>query len=190
MDDLQPTRAMARTLETPRLVLRPYGPGDLDAMAEMFADAEVTAYTLLGQRARAETAQVLEDYKGFLAERGYGMLAIIDLETRQYLGEVGLFVSPMGPLALRYALARAAWGRGIATEASAAVIEDTFDELGLHRLLAGVIAANLASIRVVEKLGFVFDREVDAGGKQFNLYALSKQSWAAKRAPAGHQPRA
>ena len=52
MDDLQPIRTMARTLETPRLVLRPYEPGDLDAMAQMFADGEVTAYILLGQRAR------------------------------------------------------------------------------------------------------------------------------------------
>jgi ribosomal-protein-alanine N-acetyltransferase len=181
MEDLQPIRAAAPTLETERLLLRPYEPGDLDAMAEMFGDSEVTAHTFLGRRDREQTEGVLDTYRAFLAERGYGMLAILDKSSGAYLGEVGLFVSPMGPLALRYALARAAWGRGIATEASVAVIDDAFDDLGLHRLLAGVMAANLGSIRVIDKLGFVFDSVVSAAGKEFNLYALSRSAWSAQK---------
>ena len=50
------------------------------------------------------------------------------------------------------------------------------------------MAANQASIRVLEKLGFVFDREMEAGGKRFNLYELPMQNWAAKRASSGHEP--
>lgn len=181
MEDLHPIRTIPRSLETARLALRPYEPGDLDAMADMFGDPDVTAHTLLGRRTRDETAQVLDSYRGFLAERGYGMLAILDKATGQYLGEVGLFVSPMGPLALRYALARQAWGRGFATEASAAVLDDAFDGLGLHRMFAGVIAANLASIKVVDKLGFGFDSVVNAAGKEFNLYMLSREAWVQRR---------
>jgi [ribosomal protein S5]-alanine N-acetyltransferase len=180
MEDLQPIRAAARSFETARLLLRPYEPGDLDAMAEMFGDAEVTAHTLLGRRDRAQTSAVLDGYRGFLAERGYGMLAILDRETGQYFGEVGLFVSPMGPLALRYALARPAWGKGIATEASAAVLNDSFDDLGLHRVFAGVTAENGASLRVMDKLGFVFREVVSAGGKTFNLFELTRDDWKAR----------
>jgi RimJ/RimL family protein N-acetyltransferase len=181
MEDLQPVRATARSFETPRLLLRPYEAGDFEPMAEMFGDRDVTAHTLLGFRTREQTAGVLEGYRTFLAERGYGMLAILDKATGAYLGEVGLFVTPMGPLALRYALARQAWGRGYATEASVPVIDDAFADLGLHRLLAGVIEANAASIRVVEKLGFAFDSVVSAAGKEFNLYVLSRAGWERRR---------
>lgn len=181
MEDLQPVRAAARSFETARLLLRPYELADLGPMAEMFGDAEVTAYTLLGSRTPDETAEVLEGYRTFLAARGYGMLAILDKQTGAYLGEAGLFVTPMGPLALRYALARQAWGRGLATEASVAVIDDAFDDLGLHRLLAGVIAANAASVKVVDKLGFAFDSLVSAAGKEFNLYTLAREAWLTRR---------
>ena len=181
MEDLHPVRAEARSFETERLLLRPYEAGDLDAMAEMFGDAEVTAHTLLGLRDRAGTAVVLDGYRQFLAERGYGMLAILDKESGSYLGEVGLFVTPMGPIALRYALARPAWGKGYATEASVPVIDDVFDDLRLERLCAGVIAANAASIKVVDKLGFVFDSVVNAAGKEFNFYVLPREVWLGRR---------
>jgi RimJ/RimL family protein N-acetyltransferase len=62
-------------LETERLILRPYGAGDLDPMAAMFGDPEVTAFTFLGLCNRDQTAAVLADYMSFLADRGYGMLA-------------------------------------------------------------------------------------------------------------------
>jgi ribosomal-protein-alanine N-acetyltransferase len=163
--------------ETARLRLRPYEPGDLDAMAEMFGDPDVTAYTFLGQRDREQTAAVLQDYMSFLAEHGYGMLAILDRATGAYLGEVGVFVSPMGPLALRYALNKVAWGRGYAAEASAAVIDDCFDRLGLEKLLAGVKPENRASVRVMEKLGFVYDRSVTESGHTFGLYSISREAW-------------
>ena len=181
MEDLQPVRAAARSFETARLLLRPYEPGDLAPMAEMFGDRDVTAHTLLGYRTPEQTAEVLAGYRSFLAARGYGMLSIIDKATGAYRGEVGLFVTPMGPLALRYALAKAAWGKGFATEAPVPVIDDAFEGLGLHRLLAGVIETNVASIKVVDKLGFAFDSVVNAGGKEFNLYTLSRAAWQERR---------
>lgn len=187
MDDLHPVRASARSLETERLLLRPYEPGDLDGMAAMFGDPEVTAHTLLGRRSRAETEAVLESYRAFLAARGYGMLAILDKATGTFLGEVGLFVAPMGPLALRYALARPGWGKGFATEASAAVLDDSFDGLGLHRVLAGVTPENTASLRVMDKLGFAFIDNVTASGKYFRLFELTRAVWSGR---ADNSPRA
>lgn len=166
-------------LETPRLVLRPYAATDIDPMAAMFGDPEVTVFTYLGQRDRAQTQAVLDEYMAFLTEHGWGMLAIIDRETGEYLGEVGLFVAPMGSIALRYALARAGWGRGIATEASAAVIDDTFGRLGLHELVAGVKFENPASLRVVEKLGFLYVETISTGGHTFGLFGLTATAWRA-----------
>lgn len=167
-------------LETDRMILRPYEAADIDAMAAMFDDPEVTAFTYLGRRDRAQTQTVLDGYMSFLAEHGWGMLAMLDRTTGEYLGEVGLFVSPMGSVALRYALARAGWGKGYATEASAAVIDDTFDRLGLDRLVAGVKFENPASLRVVEKLGFVYQETVTSGAHTFGLFGITADAWRAR----------
>src|SRR5690606_18152088 len=102
---------------------------------------------------------------------------VLDRETNAYLGEAGLFVTPMGPVALRYALTRAAWGRGLATEASVAVIEDAFGRLDMETLVAGVILANTGSIRVLEKLGFVPGERVTAAGIEFRLFHLARATW-------------
>jgi ribosomal-protein-alanine N-acetyltransferase len=168
-------------LETARLRLRPYEAGDIEPMAAMFGDPEVRAFTYLGTLDRAQTGKVLDEYVGYLAEHGYGMLAILDRETGAYCGEVGLFTSPMGPLALRYALNRGAWGRGLATEASAAVIDDTFGRLGLEKLFAGVKDVNVASVGVVRKLGFVYESEATAHGHTFGVYGLTARDWRSRR---------
>jgi [ribosomal protein S5]-alanine N-acetyltransferase len=161
-------------LETGRLVLRPYAEADLDPMAAMFGDPDVTAFTFLGRRDREQTAAVLREYMSFLADHGYGMLAIADKASGAYLGEVGLFVSPMGPLALRYALAKSGWGRGYAVEASMAVIDDSFGRLGLESLIAGVKLENKPSLRVMEKLGFRYFDTVAEAGHTFGVFRISR----------------
>jgi ribosomal-protein-alanine N-acetyltransferase len=168
-------------LETGRLVLRPYSAADFESMAEMFDDPEVTAYTFLGRRNRAETAAVLQEYVSFLGGNGYGMLAILEKVGGGYLGEAGLFISPMGPLALRYALARTAWGRGYAAEASTAVIDDAFMRLGLQDLIAGVKFENLPSLRVIEKLGFSYTETLTEAGHTFGLFRITAAQWQERR---------
>ena len=169
-------------LETERLVMRPYAEADLEPMAMMFGDPDVTAYTFLGRRDRAQTAAVLADYMSFLAVSGYGMLAILDKKTDAYLGEVGLFVAPMdsNPLALRYALAKSGWGRGYAVEASAAVLDDAFGRLRLESLLAGVKFENGPSLRVMEKLGFTYTETLTEAGHTFGLFRMTAAEWTAR----------
>lgn len=149
-------------------------------MAAMFGDPEVTAHTFLGRQDRDGTAKVLAEYMAFLAERGYGMYAILDRAHGGYLGEVGLFVTPMGPLALRYALVKSTWGRGYAVEASAAIIDDSFGRLRLDRLMAGVVLANAASNRVMEKLGFAPGEIMEAGGHVFRVFEMTAEAWRAR----------
>ncbi len=175
-------------LESERLVLRPYAQADLEPMAAMFDDPDVTAFTFLGRRDRAQTAAVLTEYMSFLAGHGYGMLTILDRTTGTYLGEVGLFVAPMGPLALRYALAKSGWGRGYAVEASAAVLDDAFGRLGLESLLAGVKFENKPSIRVMEKLGFAYVQTLTEAGHTFGLFRMTAKEWAARTAQTAAVP--
>lgn len=171
---------MMPILYTARLRLQPYEAADLDDLAALYADRDVTAQTFLGYRDRSQAVALLEDYVAGLAERGWGMATIRDRDSNAYLGEVGLVPTWLGAPGLRYTLARAGWGKGIATEASIALIDDAFGRAGFDRMLAGVRADNTASVRIMEKLGFVWQSEVTDHGPPFGLFALTADDWAAR----------
>jgi RimJ/RimL family protein N-acetyltransferase len=75
---------------------------------------------------------------------------------------------------LGYRLARSAWGKGYATEATIAVRDHAFTSLGMKRLIAIIDPSNLASVRVAEKLGMRFESEVMLEGYTHpdHVYAL------------------
>jgi ribosomal-protein-alanine N-acetyltransferase len=168
-------------LVTSRLRLRPYVAEDIDAMAAMFADPDVRAFTYLGRRDRAQTEKILDEYISFLAAHGWGMFAVFAKADGAYLGEAGLFVSPTQTIALRYALNKASWGNGYASEASAAVLDDAFGRMRLASVDAGVKEENKASVRVLQKLGFTYSEMVSAGGHTFGVYVLTADQWSAQK---------
>jgi RimJ/RimL family protein N-acetyltransferase len=165
----------AGVLETPRLVLRPYAPDDLDELAALYADETVTAYTKLGRRDRAQTAAILNEYVALWAARGFGMYALRGKADGAYAGECGLFEHPDGGIALRYALHRRAWGRGLAVEASRAVIEDAFARTDLVALQSVVQARNTASLAVMAKLGWPEARRIVGGPHELVVFALTRE---------------
>jgi ribosomal-protein-alanine N-acetyltransferase len=99
----------------------------------------------------------------------------------RYIGRCGLYprrgeddqVVP-GEACLAFYLARPYWGRGLASEAGRAFIRYGFDVLRLSRIEAGMNARNLASIRVIEKLGFTWVRSGEGGGSQWLDYELRR----------------
>jgi [ribosomal protein S5]-alanine N-acetyltransferase len=166
-------------LRTKRMRLRPYKREDINSFAEMYGDVDVTAHTLLGRRNKGEATAILVDYMSFFAIHGYGMLAAVDATSGEYLGECGVFLSPLGTLALRYTLRKQAWGRGLAVEAASAVIDDAFSRLRLRELVAGVKPLNEPSMRVMAKLGFSFVKTMTAAGVEFYLFRTSEEAWRA-----------
>lgn len=88
---------------------------------------------------------------------------------------------------LRYCLAEAAWGRGIATEAARTLLQWAFDTLDLNRLQSQTDTRNVASSRVLEQLGFTREgrlREdciVDGDASHTSVYGLLRREWAARR---------
>ncbi len=167
-----------RELETPRLGIRPYESADLDAMAAMYADPEVTALTKLGRRSRAEAEAILAGYVGGWRERGYGMRALFLRPDGAYIGECGFFTHPTtGEAALRYALAKPYWGRGLMAEALRAVIGDGFRAAGLERIVSIVQAENAASLRLMEKVGMRVERTAREGETDLLVYAMSRGEW-------------
>ena len=146
------------TLETARLVLRPFAKADIDEVARLAGAREVARYTLHiphpYQRHMAESwiASHRERY-----DEGVALtLAVTERQGRSLVGAMGLSVDA-GNLTgeLGYWIGVPYWGRGYATEAAQAVLAHGFGPLGLERIHACHLAPNLASGRVMQKLGMV-----------------------------------
>jgi RimJ/RimL family protein N-acetyltransferase len=75
---------------------------------------------------------------------------------------------------LGWLLAREHWNHGYATEAALALRDWALDERGLTRLISLINPANLRSIRVAERLGERYERDVEVRGKAIRLYSLER----------------
>ena len=151
-------------VETDRLILRHFDIVDGEAMDRVFGDAEVMYYgdgVKTQEWVRQWLRGWLEDY---YQKWGFGIWAIVERSGREVIGYCGLshFPNRCGhdEMEIGYRLARPYWGRGLATEAAQAVRDYGFGTLGLPRLIAMIDPRNVASIRVAEKTGLRYERDV------------------------------
>lgn len=145
-------------LATPRLILRELNANDVESVFRIRSDYEVTkyntgpAYQHLDQAADLIEA-ITNSYReqdeirwGITLRQGdnsvIGLCGYNYWNRRDHRGSIG------------YDLARAYWGYGIMTEAIQAVVTFGFEQMGLNRIEADADARNVASIRVLEKIGF------------------------------------
>jgi RimJ/RimL family protein N-acetyltransferase len=142
-------------IETERLLLRRFEPADVDALARWNADEGFTLH-LGGPMTREQTIEVLERWERHWDEHGFGLLAVVDKESGELVGRTGPQYHRAWPHdpEVGWALDPAWWGRGLATEAGRASIKWAFGELGFARVVSITTEGNLASRRVMEKLGF------------------------------------
>ena len=89
-------------------------------------------------------------------------LAVREKETRRLAGWVGLGQLEINPeeIEIYYGMSRESWGLGFATEAAGELLRYGFENLKLEKITAIVLPDNPASIRVVEKIGLKFVRDV------------------------------
>ena len=144
-------------LTTARLTLRPYQPGDLDGLYRMFSDADVCRYLpwepMDIEQARAKLERRLtQDH--IEADGDPLILAAVDPQLG-VVGELMLELSSRSSCQgeIGWSFHPDVQGRGLATEGARAVLRLGFETLGLHRIFAGADARNVASIRVMERLG-------------------------------------
>jgi [ribosomal protein S5]-alanine N-acetyltransferase len=177
-------------LTTDRLHLRPFALGDQAAIHAVYADPEVMRYVGHGaHRTMAETATALRTYGDVLERRGYSFLAVTERESGALIGDGGLHpLGGVGPdVELGYTLARAAWGKGYATELGRALVQYAFTVLRVPRVVAQVEPANTASRHVLAKLGMSEREQRTAYGRPHLLYAVEARPRAAL--PGSQPPR-
>lgn len=143
-------------LETERLILSPFVDGDAQRLSELAGDKAVSD-TTLRLPYPYDVKEALEWIRSHGAIRARGLAlfyAIMLKETGELIGSTGIDLElPHGRAELGYWTGREFWSRGYATEASARLLDYSFTVLKLHKVTAHVFASNLASGRILEKLG-------------------------------------
>jgi ribosomal-protein-alanine N-acetyltransferase len=176
------------TLRTQRLDLQPMMLADLDWYAEFAADAEVMQYIGAGPLSYTQAQERLARYVRCWEEHGLGMFSVRLRDEDLPIGWAGLKPLDGTPeIEVGYALGKAAWGRGFATEVAGAAVRWGFEERGLDRIVAVASVENAGSRRVMEKLGMRYEGVRPAYGHDNVYYSLTPAAYAraaSLRAPA------
>lgn len=144
-------------LRTDRLELRPVRDEDVDRILEYRNLPEVTRWLLRTEvdpdsfrSAWRRAAEDPDDHSVAAVLDGV-VIGTVSLDVVDGMGQPGM--PPRTEAELGYIFDPAYGGHGYATEAVAAVVAHAFDHLEVRRITAGCFADNLASVRLLEKLG-------------------------------------
>ena len=191
---------MTDVAETERLVLRHFTADDgADQLIELDSDPEVMRHLTGGEPTLPPAAvrervipNVLATYERWGG--GLGLFAAYEKDGGAFLGWFQLRAEREGPLdvvELGYRLRRDAWGKGYATEGARALLDKGFSQLGLRLVYGETMAVNLASQKVMEKVGMQVVAEIptpddmqqvpgaERGGFR---YEITAEQWARARA--------
>ena len=184
------------SLLTARLRLRPFDDADANALFDLHGSASVLRYWDAPPWTEPVRAERFIAACRQMAEEGTGVrLAVDRVLNGAFIGWCSLtrWNPTYRSASLGYCLDDAAWGHGYATEAAHALLQWAFEALDLNRVQAETDTRNMASARVLEKLGF--EREgtlredcvVDGEVSDSWVYGLLRREWRppSEPVPAG-----
>ncbi len=171
-------------LRTERLVLRPFVEADLEPLFKIQTDPDVLRYLGDGsgvkvQRSLAEVWTGMAVALGQWALKGHGVWAIEEAASGEMIGRTGVLNLPGWPEPeLVWQLARRAWGKGLAAEATRAARDWAFGNYPWPRLVSFIREENIPSARLAERLGAVNEG-------RYQLLGMPCQIWAHPRPGRG-----
>ena len=160
-------------LETPRLILRQFTNNDVDDLVTLDSDPDVMRYINGGvATSREAIADKFLPYATSYYEREHlGFWAIVEKQSQDFIGWIFLrpevdfellqqlnFAEP-DAVELGYRIRQRSWGKGYTTEAARALIDKSFSESAIAKIVAWALTENRASTRVMEKAGLKLQRE-------------------------------
>lgn len=166
---------MAVYLETPRTFMREILGNDFDFLLRMMSDPEVMRYYPAPYTGK-DVREFINRMRTCYREEGCGLWMLVDRETGEPLGRVGLLrqrVNGVDEFEIGYMVHRPFWRRGLATEAALAVREYAFAERRLPRVVSLIRSDNLASQGVARKLGMEVAGRTEQGGLDHLVFAVS-----------------
>ncbi|HZU90227.1 MAG TPA: GNAT family N-acetyltransferase [Stellaceae bacterium] len=132
---------------------------------------------------RAETRAYLADTLDHWRRYGFGLWVLRD-PAGTFAGRAGIrrvAIEDIDETEIADALMPEFWGRGLATEIARALLDIGFARLDLLDTVAFTLPENLASRRVIEKLGLRFERSVEYRGRPQVLYRMTRAAWVNAR---------
>ena len=177
---------------TPRLSLRRLCGDDLEGLAVIFADREVWRFEYGRGLTHLETEAFLGRQLKLWAECGFGGCGVREVEGPDLIGVVGLAVPMVVPellpaVTVGWRFSPAVWGKGYATEAATAVLDQAFTAMGLDHVGCVTNAENLRSVAVAERLGMSLITQAsvpsDDGTRMVaaTLFQIARDDWLTAR---------
>ena len=170
-------------LYTPRLILRSFRQDDVDAMAQLFANADFMRFSLGAFTERKKTVDFIEKVMGWDRSSIPSQFAVVPRGDRAVIGYCGFHHHPEvpGEVEIGYRLHPDYWNRGLISEGARAVRDHAFADLKLPRVISLIHPENIPSRRVAVKNGMNVEKEITFRGFPTLVYALSREQWVENR---------
>ncbi len=170
-------------IETKRLLIRDLEKFDAKGIFDLDSDPEVHKY--LGKKpikTIREAEEIINFIRSQYRDNGIGRWAVIDKKTNDFIGWTGLKYEQqlrdnISYYDLGYRLRKKYWGNGIATETAIESLKYGFNELDVNEICAAADLGNIASNKVLRKIGLRFIETIDVDGVPHNWYKISKSEW-------------
>ncbi|MBD1807247.1 GNAT family N-acetyltransferase [Microcoleus sp. FACHB-SPT15] len=168
-----------REIETERLLLRQFTMDDLDDLYFIYSHPDLSKYLSNEQplrldQTRAAINSIIESWQ----QHKFGVWAVVYKKHRKLIGHCGLkFLENTPEVQIGYLLLKDYWRRGFGTEAAAAVLKYGFDVVKLERIVAIAKPENIASRRVMEKVGMKYEKDAYFYENDVVYYSLSRQGY-------------
>jgi ribosomal-protein-alanine N-acetyltransferase len=163
-------------IESDRLIIKSNQEVDLEPLAALWADPEVTHY-MGGPRNYEEILKILKEDAEVNPQPAFDLWPVIDKETGKIIGTGGILekdIDSRNQFEIIYVLAKSAWGKGFATEIASALKDYAFNQLSLKRVTALIDPDNVKSEIVATKIGLRYEKDtVRPNGRTMRLYALN-----------------
>ena len=160
-------------LETPRLVLRQFTENDVDDLVVLDSDPEVMRYINGGAASSREAIanKFLPYAMSYYEYEHFGFWAIVEKQSKEFIGWIflrpevdfellqQLNLAEPDAVELGYRIRQRSWGKGYTTEAAKALIDKSFSESAIAKIVAWALRENKASTKVMEKAGLRLQQE-------------------------------
>lgn len=168
---------MKLILETNRLLLREFNLEDAKSLYELNLNPNVIKFTgdiAFGNIQEAEN--FLKQYKDYQTN-GFGRWAVVDKLNHEFLGWCGLkYVKEINETDIGFRFFEKYWNKGFATESAIACLNYGFEKHNLKTIIGRAMAENIASIKVLEKIGLQYEKEFDFEKHRGLIYRINKQT--------------
>jgi ribosomal-protein-alanine N-acetyltransferase len=159
------------------MYLRELEYSDKDVLTKIYGDEEVMRYIGRGGIVPEDKIPIVIDHwKRSYSENNFGLWGVIEKGTDTLIGHCGFAWLPeISEIEIAYLLYKDYWGKGMASEAAISTLNYGHNVLGLTNIVALVYPQNLASIKVIEKLGMEYVNDEEIWGVKLQIYQSEKK---------------